>query len=71
MVTHQQWTDNSARMLVSRQGVGRIRHLSGKDSLDSSIGATARKFQLVRFRQLGTTVTLEQSLLCETDCLFC
>jgi len=30
-VTHQQWTDNSAaRMLVQRQGVGRIRHLSGK-----------------------------------------
>ena len=31
MVTHQQWTDNSAaQMLVSRQGVGRIRHLSRK-----------------------------------------
>ena len=31
MVTHRQWTDSSAaRMLVSRQGVGRIRHLSGK-----------------------------------------
>ena len=30
-VTHQQWTDNSAaRMLASRQGVGKIRHLSGK-----------------------------------------
>ena len=31
MVTHQQWNDNSAaRMLVSRQGVARIRHPSGK-----------------------------------------
>ena len=30
-VEHFQWTDNSAaRQLVSRQGVGRIRHLSGK-----------------------------------------
>ena len=30
-VQHFQWTDNSAaRQLVARQGVGRIRHLSGK-----------------------------------------
>ena len=30
-VDHYQWTDNSAaRQLVSQQGVGRIRHLSGK-----------------------------------------
>ena len=30
-VQHYQWTDNSAsRQLVSKQGVGRIRHLSGK-----------------------------------------
>ena len=30
-VKHFQWTDNSAaRQLVARQGVGRIRHLSGK-----------------------------------------
>ena len=30
-VEHFQWTDNrAARQLVSRQGVGRIRHLSGK-----------------------------------------
>eukprot|EP00435_Cladocopium_sp_Y103_P011058 s2028_g2.t2 len=30
-IDHYQWTDNSAaRQLVSRQGVGRIRHLSGK-----------------------------------------
>ena len=30
-VEHHQFTDNSAaRQLISRQGVGRIRHLSGK-----------------------------------------
>ena len=30
-VEHHQWTDNSAaRQLVSRQDVGRIKHLSGK-----------------------------------------
>ena len=67
-VTHQQWTDNSAaRMLASRQGVGRIRHPSGK--ILWILWCCSNRFPLVRFQLHGTTVTLERNLFQRQDFL--